>query len=126
MNTKQLSLRRSGFSLLEVILFLGIIGVLVGIVLPSALAGDDYKATKNRRNAQELVSVCTCAQAAGLNLIIEGDLVATVQNIRVGGSPSAGLFKGRKFFVSGINDADVEAAAQLLAIENGSLICRLN
>jgi hypothetical protein len=117
---------RSGFSLFELLMFIAILGILVGIVLPSALAGDDFKAAKDRRNAQELVSVCTCAQVAGLNFVIAGDVPATIQNLRIGGAPAEGSFKGRKFFVSGMKASDAEDAAQYLDIENGSLIYRLN
>lgn len=126
MKTHQLTRRPPGFSLFEVMMFIGIIGVLVGIVLPSALTSDDFKTTKNRRNAQELASVCTCAQVAGLNFVIEDDLLATIRNIRLGGSPADGSFLGRKFCVSGLDDADVEATAKHLEIENGSLIYRLS
>lgn len=126
MKTRSRRCRQSGFSLFELLIFISILGILVGIVLPSALAGDDFKAAKDRRNAQELVSVCTCAQVAGLNFVIAGDVPATIQNIRIGGEPADGSFKGRKFFVSGMKDSDAEAAAQYLDIENGSLIYRLN
>jgi len=63
---------------------------------------------------------------AGLNFVIAGDVPATIQNLRIGGAPAEGSFKGRKFFVSGMKASDAEDAAQYLDIENGSLIYRLN
>jgi prepilin-type N-terminal cleavage/methylation domain-containing protein len=114
----------SGFSLFELMICIGILGILLGIVLPSVLAGDDFKTTKDRRNAQELVSVCTCAQVAGLNFIISDDVGATIENLRMGGAPTEGSFKGRKFYIAGMKDEDAEGASRFLDIESGILVYR--
>ena len=90
------------------------IGILLGIVLPCALAGNDFKTTKELRNAQELVSVFTCAQVAGLKFIISDDVGDTIANIRMGGAPTEGSFRGRKFYIAGINDEDAEGASRFL------------
>jgi hypothetical protein len=66
------------------------------------------------RNAQEIVSVCTCAQVAGLKFIINDDVGDTIANIRMGGVPTEGSFRGRKFYIAGINDEDAEGASRFL------------
>jgi len=124
MRTTYRRFHRSGFSLFELLMCLALLGILLGIVLPAALAGDDFKTTKDRRNAQEFVSVCTCAQVAGLNFVISDDVNATIENIRIGGAPTEGSFKGRKFYVAGLMDEDVVGAARFLEIESGILVYR--
>lgn len=116
--------RKPGFTLFEVLMCVAILGILLGVVLPTALVGNDFNTSKDRRNAQELVSVCTCAQVAGLNFVITDDVAATIQNLRIGGSPTEGSFKGRKFFISGLNDEDAMGAAQYLDVESGILVYR--
>lgn len=111
-----------GLTLFELLIAISLLGILFGLVLPMALRGSDFNSARDRRNAQELASICTCAQVAGLNFVIDGDLRATISNIRLGGSPTEGVFKGRRFVVSGIRDEDAVSCQKYLSLENGNLV----
>lgn len=115
---------KQGFSLIEVLMFLAIMGVLLGIALPHVASANDYRAARDRRNAQELSSFAAATQIAGLNLIVEDNLKVTVTNLMRGGIPTTGAFKGHLFVGPRLEPADADAAAEYLRIENGSVIYR--
>lgn len=117
-------LQKNGFSLIEVLMFLAIVGIILGIALPHLASSNDYRAARDRRNAQELSSFAAATQAAGLNLIVEDDVKVTVTNLMRGGIPTAGAFKGHLFVGPRLLTEDAEAATQYLRIENGSVIYR--
>lgn len=113
-----------GFSLVEVLMFLAIVGILLGIALPHVASANDYKAARDRRNAQELSSFAAATQAAGLDLIVDESIKLTVTNLMRGGIPSSGAFKGHLFVGPKLLAEDAEAASKYLKIENGSVIYR--
>lgn len=114
-----------GFSLFELLMFLSILGVLTALAVPGlANQHEAFKNTRDRRNAQEIVTVCTAAKAAGLDFVAHGDLDTTIRNVMRGGTPSHGVLKGKVFKVTSIDDASAAAAARFLAIEQGQLIYR--
>lgn len=119
--TMHISRSQRGFSLFEVLLFLGILGVILGIAVPMFSQSDAIYAARDRRNAQELSSTCTMAQAAGLNFIQGEDVVAAIHAIVRGGVPAQGAMKGRLFVVPGLSDEDVQGAARYLQILDGEL-----
>lgn len=114
-----------GFSLFELLMFLSILGILTALAVPG-LAGQQeaFKSARDRRNAQEIVTVCTAAKAAGLDFVAAGDLDTTIRNVIQGGTPSHGVLKGKMFRITSLDDASAAAAARFLAIEHGQLIYR--
>jgi type II secretory pathway pseudopilin PulG len=112
---------RNGFSLFEVLMFIAVIGVLAGIMIPLLSPNSDYTSARDRRNAQELSMVFTAAQIAGLNL--EGsDLESTIKNVIKGGSPSSGVLKDHHFAVRSLAEKDIPGAANYLSLSGGHLI----
>lgn len=70
------SRHRSGFSLFEVLMFIAVLGVILGIVVPMLSADTDaIYAARDRRNAQELCSTCVMAQAAELDFVQEDSVL---------------------------------------------------
>lgn len=113
--------RQSGFSLFEVLMVLAIIGVLLGIAVPLLTHTDTIYAARDRRNAQELCSTSTMAQAAGLDFVQGSSVVDAVRAIVRGGMPMQGAMKGRLFVVPGLSEEDIQGAAKYLIIQNGEL-----
>lgn len=111
-----------GFSLLELLTTITIIGIMAALVIPTMNTSNAADEARSRRNAQELSSMCTVAQAAGLNFVVTGDLTATINKILQGGSPTSGIFMNRRFSVQGISSEEAKTSMKYLRIEGGSLI----
>ena len=77
---------------------------------------------KARRNAQNLLSVCTAAQAAGWDFVQgETSVVKVVSNIVLGKEIPSGVFEGKFFGVPSISEADQRATYDHLYVEDGIL-----
>ena len=113
---------RSAFSLFEVLMFVAILGVLVGMAVPMMSQGDAFYAARDRRNAQELCSTCMMAQAADLNFVQDDSVIDTVRAIVRGGISVRGAMRGRVFVVPGLSEEDMQGAAKYLKVQDGQLI----
>ncbi|MCB1278410.1 hypothetical protein [Prosthecobacter sp.] len=113
---------RSGFSLFEVLMFIAILGVILGMAVPMIGQNDAIYAARDRRNAQELCSTCTMARAAEVNFVQDNSVVDTVRAIVRGGMSVRGAMKGRLFVVPGLSEEDIQGAAKYLRIQNGELL----
>lgn len=111
----------TGLSLFEVLMFIAVLGVILGISVPMLGQSDAIYAARDRRNAQELSSTCTMARAAGLDFVQGEDVLDTVRDIVRGGMPSRGAMKGRLFVVPGLSEEDIKGAAKYLRIVDGEL-----
>ncbi len=111
----------SGFSLFELLMFIAVLGVMLGILVPMLNVNDAIYAARDRRNAQELSSVSVMAQSAGLNFVQETGVIDTVRAIVRGDRPARGALKGRVFVVPGLSEEDIKEAAKYLSIQNGEL-----
>jgi len=112
----------SAFSLFEVLMFIAILGVLVGMVVPMMIQNDAVYAARDRRNAQELCSTCMMAQAADLNFVQDDSVIDTVRAIVRGGMSVRGAMRGRVFVVPGLSEEDIQGAAKYLKVQDGQLI----
>ena len=119
-----LASHRRGFSLVEVLVVIAIIGVLCGIAIPPMMSDDRFKAAKDQRNAQELVALFEEARAAGLDFVSPGDIDKTVENIIRGGEPKTGTFRGHKFALPSLSGASVESAKKYLRLVGDSLMLK--
>lgn len=102
---------------------LAVIGVISSIAM--TYYGDQHQAVvvaRDRRNAQELVSVCTTAAAAGISFVSGNDPVQTARNIVRGQTVAGGAFNGKIFRLGGMSEADIESAAYYLDVRDGNLI----
>lgn len=103
-------------------MFIAIVGVLVGMAVPMIGQNDAIYAARDRRNAQELCSTCTMAQAAELNFVQDDSVIDTVRAIVRGGMSVRGAMRGRVFVVPGLSDEDIQGAAKYLQVQNGQLV----
>ena len=123
MKTKSTSTRcQQGFSLFEMLVVICLLGIMVAIVVPTLTSSSQYEAARNRRNAQEMTAICSAAAAAGVNLVVPGDLERTIRNVLNGGSPEEGPFKGRSFRAAGLSEPDAMKAINYLQLQGGSLL----
>lgn len=114
-----------GFSLLEMLLFISVLGIIVALVLPFfGSHKGSFENARAKRNAKELISVCTAAQVAGIKMVVPGDLDETVKKLVAGATPDRGVLKGRIFKVNLVNEDDLLGAQRFLTIENGELLYR--
>ncbi|WP_395735384.1 type II secretion system protein [Prosthecobacter sp.] len=113
---------RSAFSFFEVLMFVAIVGVMVGIAVPMISQNDAVYAARDRRNAQELCSTCMMAQAAQLDFVQGDSVMDTVRAIVRGGVSVRGAMRGRVFVVPGLSEEDMKGAAKYLQVRDGQLV----
>jgi Tfp pilus assembly protein FimT len=129
MNTKMKIVyrRRSqrGISLFELLMSVAIIGVICALALPIFGAQQDvFSEVKAKRNAQELVTECAVARAAGVDFVSAGDLDETLERIKAGARATTGAFKGREFGVRTMSAEELRETKAYLTIRNGDLAIR--
>lgn len=126
-HTTHLTRSKQGFSFFEMMMFVAILGIIVAILVPMWGNNDAFYAARDRRNAQELVSINTMASAAGLNFVMDDkghareNLLEILHDISQGDSVKRGALKGRHYSVPGLSNEDIAGAANYIRIENGEL-----
>ncbi len=126
-HTTHLTRSKQGFSFFEMMMFVAILGIIVAILVPMWGNNDAFYAARDRRNAQELVSINTMASAAGLNFVMDDkghareNLLEILHDISQGDSVKRGALKGRHYSVPGLSNEDIAGAASYITIENGEL-----
>jgi prepilin-type N-terminal cleavage/methylation domain-containing protein len=114
--------RRQGFSLLEMLSVIAVIGIICGIAIVNGIPDDRYAAARDQRNAQELAALCESASAAGLNFVVADNMDETLANIIRGGTPEKGVFKGRIFSLRSMSAASAKSASKYLRLVGNGLL----
>lgn len=117
--------RAKGFSLAELLMTIAVIGIMCSLAMP--LFGgqqDSFLSIKAKRNAQELVTECTVAQAGGVDFVVPGNLDATLANLKAGAVATTGVFKGRQFGIRGMSVEEIGYSKALLEVRAGVLMLK--
>jgi Tfp pilus assembly protein FimT len=116
---------QKGISLFEMLMSIAILGVMCSMALPLFGAQHDvFSAVRAKRNAQELVTECTVARAAGVQFVVAGDLEATLANLKAGARASTGAFAGRAFGLKALSSEDLKLAIAHLKLQKDELMVR--
>lgn len=104
---------------------IAVLGILCSLAIPMFGGQQDvFLSIKAKRNAQELVTECTAAQASGVDFVVPGDLDATLANLKAGAVATTGVFKGRQFGIRGMSVEEIGLSKALLEVRSGVLVIR--
>tara|TARA_R110002096_G_scaffold4493_3_gene20753 strand:+ start:1503 stop:1856 length:354 start_codon:yes stop_codon:yes gene_type:complete len=111
-------------SLVEMLIVVSIIGIINAIVIVpyTKVTKERTDRARDRVNAQQIVSMAQSASAAGLTVVVEGDLDSTLDLIVTGGTSSEGVFAGTTFSLEGMDESSVERAKSYIVLDGGALV----
>ncbi len=109
--------RQHGFSLVELLTVISVIGIIAGIALPS-MGNVNTAASKavNQRNAQNIVSVFQSGVSAATAWVATSRNAA-VADVVAGRAPASGAFSGQTFKVPNLTGTDLTGAYPYVGLD---------
>lgn len=122
--------RNQGFSLVELLVTVAILGIMALVALPTFGSTEPAKQGVHKQNAQNFASLSFALGAAGVDLTGNtnfanpgSDEVKTILRVLVEGvTITKGTLAGRNFKVPHMDEAHIAGASKYIAIKDGELI----
>jgi len=116
-----LSPQATGFSVIEILVVVAVIGVMSSIAIGffSHYHREVMIKVRDRRNAQEITALTMGATASGAEVVVSGNLEATIQNLIEGRESTQSAFKGHSFRLTQLSPDEIVGALQHLQWKDG-------
>ena len=115
-----------GGSLLQTLLFVALayFGVTTGINWVKESQNAGISDAKAREIAYQAVVMAETAERAGVDLIVEGDIIETVERVATGAYAQGGSFHGQYFGLHGMDTRTQDRVREFLELRQGRLSMR--
>lgn len=123
MKPSTLARKQSGFSLIEMMVTIGVLVIMTAMVMASFWNTENVSQARDQRNAQSFCTLYSAVDAAGMRLIAQGgNKLDVLRALKDGVTVQSGSFKGQTFRLPNIEESDLVAAGHFLEIKDGQMI----